>query len=341
MTAADTLAGENARRSLRLDRNEAPIPLPESFTNRVLERMRQENWSAYPDPEYRFLRSCVAEHYGLEPEETFVAGGSNTVIVALFSALTGRRVVTALPCFSLFTTLAETFAVDLVGCDFDLPSGRIDVEPLLAAARSGDVILVASPNNPSGGRITEHDLDTLLESGRDVILDRAYGAFDEIRLERRHPNLLILGTLSKAWALAGARVGWMSGPARLTGMITPRIPPYSVSTFAQICAETALEDSTLLSTVVSVVRRNRRVLFDALSRIDGVRPWPSYANFISFTTPDNVGVHRFLAGRGVYLRALASHPDTEPFALRVSVGNDRDCQSFIRELELAMKEVPR
>ncbi|MDQ7820913.1 MAG: histidinol-phosphate transaminase [Armatimonadota bacterium] len=328
--------GESA--PVKLNQNECPQDWPEDLKAEVARRLLRRPWNRYPPLDGRALREALAGACGVDAEMVAVASGSNEALLALVQAFAcGRRVALVRPGYSLSVSLAVAGGAEvrpvLLREDFSL-----DLPAMVEAVSDPDVALVylASPNNPTGAGCPRDDVLTVVEAARGVVvLDEAYAEFDGQTLlpaVREYPHLAVLRTFSKAFALAGARVGYVVAHPDVIASVRAALPPYNLNLFAQEAALAVLARPELVAARVDQVIRERERVYQALQRVDGVRPYPSRANFILFRTPLDAGVllGRLLA-RGILVRDVSGQPLLDR-CLRVTIGAPEENDRFLDAL---------
>jgi len=195
--------------------------------------------------------------------------------------------------------------------------------------------VICSPNNPTGGVVSEDDLREVLESGRTTVVDEAYTEFHGrsfAYLVGEYENLVILRTFSKAFALAGMRVGYAIAGRQVAEMLDRVKPPFSVSSPAIAAANAALDDLDYMRGTVARIVKDRGVLYDALG--GKYRAYPSESNFIlADVSPQRSGdVCRRLLDRGIIVRDLGRYPGFSGEYIRVSVGTTAENRAFVEAL---------
>ncbi len=327
---------------VRLDRNESPEEMTPRARQRVLDTLVSARWSRYPDPYAAELKSALAAREGLEPGSVIVGNGSNSLFLSLFLAagFPGRRFGLCPPTFGLYAPWVRAAGCRVV----DFPLGEEDLEPpveaMLASAREDPdlAFVLCSPNNPTGTIFPRDELVSLLETGALVVVDEAYIEFSggsARDLLPRLPNLLLSRTLSKAAALAGARIGYMLGAPEVVSEIEKVLPPFGVNLFARAAALASLEDEAGESERVAAILAERERMARALARMPGARLSASQANFL-YLRPERPAGELFeaLLSRGILVRRVAG---TKAQALRVTVGRPEENDRFLQ----AWKEVTR
>jgi histidinol-phosphate aminotransferase len=337
---------------VKLDQNESPFDFPPELKRDVEARVAARGWNRYPDFETRRLRAAIALRHGLAAENVLAGNGSNELLLATITTLVspGTDVVIPVPSFALYEKLVTVAGGSVRRVPIDPVTGVIPVDallrgisgapraPLRGGHESAPVVIVCSPNNPTGGVIAPGGIDRLLESGATVILDRAYGEFDGAERPPLHERLVVLSTFSKAWGIAGLRVGWLASTEETCREIRKVKLPYSMNVFSEEAAMVALENAPLLQARVEAIVAERERLAGALASIPGVRPFPSHANFIAFETPLDAGVvFDDLLRAGVLVRNVSAYPGMDR-CLRAGVGAPEENDRFVEALRAALKE---
>jgi histidinol-phosphate aminotransferase len=322
----------------RLNTNEMPMPLPAAFADDLAEAVRGLALNRYPDGQMSALREAIAGVHGHPVEGVWPASGSNEILTQLLLAYggPGRTSLTFEPTYVLHTRLSwlthtahaalrlpEDFVLTL-----DLIEEAAEVEP--------DVVFVCSPNNPTGNVQPVGSVAALAEAlpRALVIVDEAYvefGGASALPLVSSLPNVAVVRTFSKAFAMAGARLGYvLADPGVVEDLQRVRLP-YHLSAVSQAAGLVALRHRDEALAVLDAVRTQRDRIVGALSGLPGVTVFPSEANFVLFVPPgDPIAVWRGLLDRGVLVRDLTA---VVPGSLRVTAGTEDETDLFLRALE--------
>ena len=268
-----------------------------------------DGYHIYPDPDQRTLRAALAEYVGV-PEEHIVAGaGSDELIDLIARALLspGDGVIDLVPTFGMYA-----FTTSVCGGRYVPVPRRADFSvDTDAVGRAVDgttkIIFAASPNNPSGNRISEDELDQLLALPVLVVLDEAYVEFSGGSHTTQVPmreNLVVLRTFSKWAGLAGMRAGYGIMPPELANTLMAIKPPYNVSVPAEVAMLASLADREALLENVSAIVRERGRMFALLQEVSYLEPRPSEANFTlcRVTRGSARALRDRLRERGVFVR---------------------------------------
>jgi histidinol-phosphate aminotransferase len=325
-------------RTVQLNTNECPVPLPAAFGEDLAAAVRDLPLNRYPDGQMRRLREDLAATVGHPVEGTWVAGGSNEILTQLLTAYggPGRSAVRFEPTYVLhgrLCWLTHTEQVPLqLGDGFLLDPAQVEE----AVEAEPAVVFVCSPNNPTGNAQPVSATRAVAEAlpGSLVIVDEAYvefGGETALPLVADHANIAVVRTFSKAFAMAGARLGYvLAAPEVVEDLQRVRLP-YHLSALTQAAGIVALRHRADALDLVGAVRAQRDRIVTALGALPGVTVFPSDANFVLFVPPgDAAGVWQGLLDRGVLVRDLTA---VVPNALRVTAGTEHEIDLFLKAIE--------
>lgn len=330
---------------IKLDANESPWPLPPHARERLREVLSSADLHRYPDLGAREVKRLLAARLGASPDELVLGVGSDEVIGMLMAALSEPRpggerasVVIPTPSFVMVPLTAHVHGLTPVEVPLVDGSWALDRPAMLEAIaeRRPNLVYVATPNNPTGNAMDDGDLRAIVEAAGEslVLIDEAYGPFASSTHGAwcaRHPNVAVLGTLSKI-GLAGLRLGWARLHPALAAEVEKARPPYNLSTYTQLTATTILgELPAVLDGAVTRIVEERERLTAALNAIGGVRAPTSQANFLLVEVPDAARVHAGLAERGIAVRRFASEPRLARY-LRITVGTPAEDDALLDAL---------
>jgi len=332
------------RGTIKINQNENPFDMPDEIKQEVRRRLADRAWSRYPDFVPASLLERLAGFAGWKPEGTLAGNGSNELIQATLMVTVGpgTRVLIAEPTFTLYRQIVtvlggEVFSVPLTS-DFQFDVAAIRER---AIEDSADVVILCSPNNPTGCRISNEDLLSLArEFCGLVVIDEAYHEFSTnsaVPLLSELSNLIVLRTFSKAMAMAGLRVGYLLTSAELAREVHKATLPYNLNFISATAAEVACERYDLLKPRIDLIVRERERLFAAMSAIREVEPVPSSANFILAKTrvaPQTL--FKELLARDILVRDVSRYPMLADY-FRVSVGSPEENDRFIDALKEVME----
>jgi histidinol-phosphate aminotransferase len=334
------------RAEATLNTNESPYPPSPALAQAIADRIHSvaANLNRYPDRDAvilrgalaRFINSLSGTSFGVD--EIWAANGSNEIIQSLFMAFGGRSALGFTPSYSMHPLIAN-----VIGTNWSDGGRRADFSLDLVKAKSDiaeikpGLTFITTPNNPTGTTVTLAEIEELLIATGQIngllIVDEAYAEFSEqpsaVTLLAKYSNLVVIRTMSKAFAFAGARLGYLIANKELvSAMFLVRLP-YHLSSLTQAAAEVALEYQRELLGNVSTLIEARKSVLTAIEEL-GLQVAPSQANFILFSgfPMQPAQLWRQLLDRGVLIRdvGLLAH-------LRMTIGNEAENQRFIKALQ--------
>jgi histidinol-phosphate aminotransferase len=326
----------------RLNTNECPYPLPEAYRDDLAEAVREQTLNRYPDREAVELRARLAELNGHDVEGTWVANGSNEILQQLLQAYggPGRRVVLFDPTYAMHERIA--WVTDSLVAHVPLePPWRITAVDMIHKHHEGHpaVVMVCSPNNPTGNAQDPRIIGAAAElvPNELFVVDEAYIEFGGQTMEhlvRRFPNVVVVRTFSKAFALAGARIGYCHASPEVVEDLRRVRLPYHLSALTQAAGLVALRHRDEALRILDAVRAQRDRILAELPRL-GVEAFPSDANFVLFRPPgDATALWQGLLDHGVLVRDFTS---VIPGALRVTAGTPEEVDLFLSILEEVLR----
>lgn len=329
---------------LRMNTNESPYPPPAAVVERFLDGMREAAFNRYPDRDAATLVAALALRLDHPPEGVWLANGSNEVFLHLFLAFGGadRSVMVFEPTYSLHSLIGRITGTRVTSVERD-DVFAIDLDRALQAIRTRqpDVVVLCSPNNPTGNTDPRSTIQAIVESAPGlVVVDEAYGEFAEPETSARqlmpaYPNLLLVKTFSKAWSLAGARLGYLLGHQDSVADLARVRLPYHLSTPTQLLGEAVLTHMDQLREPIENVVTERDRLAVGLQSL-GVKTYPSRANFVLFEVDEPGGVWGGLLERGILVRCYEGSPRLDG-CLRVTAGLPSETDAFLNALEEVLR----
>jgi len=344
----DSIAGMSPYHSPIVSRAGLSLDLNESMAGcspRVLSRLRSlsaAEVSLYPEREIG--ERMVANFLGLAPEQVLLTNGVDEALALLFANYLdpGDELLFADPTFVMYPMLGEALGAQVVpvrsGEDLAFPTADL----LARISPRTRVIAVANPNNPTGLASPRVDLLRIAEAAPDaaVLIDEAYFEFcGETLIEdlARHPNLFVARTFSKAYGLAGLRLGVLTGAAEQIGYIRRHSAPFNVNSVVLACLEEALADQAFVRDHVAQVKHGRERLAQLFSEL-GLRFWPSRANFVLVRVGATVKIFvESMQRRGILVRDSSANPGCEG-CVRITVGTPSQMDGVLQAVRQAIAE---
>jgi histidinol-phosphate aminotransferase len=327
---------------VKLASNENPLGMPESARLAIVAATA--HLGRYPDPAGFELKQALSARWSVPQNWLTLGNGSNDILELVASALLepGSSVVYAQHAFVVYRLATQArgarhLVVPAKDFGHDLPA------MLEAIDGTTRVVFIANPNNPTGTYLPNAQLEAFLEAVAQrhgtrvtVVLDEAYNEFlepeqrvDSVGLVKRYANLLVSRSFSKAYGLAGLRVGYAIAQPALTDLMNRVRQPFNVNSLAQAAAIAALQDIEFLAKSFTVNREGKAQLQQGFAKL-GLTFVPSYANFVLVKVGDAARVNLELLKRGVIVRPVAG--DGLPEWLRVSIGLPHENQKFLEAL---------
>jgi histidinol-phosphate aminotransferase len=327
---------------VRLNTNESPFEVPDSFSSELSQRIDNLRLNRYPDRLAATLRQRLGVLHGVSQDEIFAANGSNEVLQSLLLAFggIGRRALVFEPTYALHSHIAHVTGTSVVSVsrqvDFTLTP---EIVSEAAQRHQPDVLFLCSPNNPTGTVDSPDVVEAALESTRGlVVVDEAYGQFADtsalsLRAGPGAERLVVVRTFSKTWALAGVRLGYLVADRGIVEGCEIVCLPYHLSSLTQVAGEVALDHTDEMENHVVGLIRERIRIEGRLDLLD-VQRWSSSANFVLFrpNSKDGHAVWQDLVARSVLVRDCSSWDGLEG-CLRVTVGTAEENDLFLKALE--------
>jgi histidinol-phosphate aminotransferase len=328
---------------VKLASNENPLgPSPKAIAA-IQDRL--EELALYPDGNGFALKAALSERFAVAPGQIVLGNGSNDILEFAARAFLGQGTSAVYSRHAFAVYSLATQAVGARGIEVPAYAFGSDLPAMVAAiAPDTRVLFIANPNNPTGTFIPGADLRGALRQVPAhvlMVLDEAYteylsdeDRYDSIRWLDEFPNLLISRTFSKAYGLAGLRVGFgMAAPAVIDLLNRVRAP-FNVNSLGLVAAEAALGDTDYLARGVALNRAGMLQITNGLRRL-GLDYIPSWGNFLAFQVGDGAGVYQRLLRRGVIVRPVAGYG--MPKWLRVSIGLSHENEAFLGALADALE----
>ncbi len=329
---------------VRLNTNENSYPVPPLVVEAILAALADDvaGLNRYPDRDFTDLRKALTAYLekqsgvAVTPEQVWAGNGSNEVLSHIVQAFggPGRVALGFTPSYSMHPIISETLGSTWV--DGLRGSATFDLTPESAAqqARSADpsVVFLCSPNNPTGTALPFEVIGAVLDAAPDaiVVVDEAYAEFarpgtrSALTLLAEHPRLVVTRTMSKAFAFAGGRLGYLVASAELVDALRLVRLPYHLSTPTQTIARVALEHADVMLATVEVIKQQRDRIVEDLAAI-GATPVASDSNFVLFGgLADERATWEALLEAGVLVRDVGI-----PHHLRVTAGDPDETTAFL------------
>ncbi len=319
---------------IKLDANENTHPIPQALRDHMKNWVDSMLVSLYPDTNSVALCEAIAKVYEVPTDWVVMGVGSDQLIDYLLRAVLneGDKALAPGPSFSMYKQSTSINGGELIEVPLT-EDFSYDVEAFIAAIQkeAPRILFICNPNNPTGCALTQEELERIIKSTSGlVIIDEAYGEFlgeTAIPLVKKYDHLVVLKTFSKAYSLAGARVGYGVAQAELIDMINKIRPPFNLNVFAQEAALWVINHREAFKASIEAIVEERERLSEALREL-GLKVYPSKANFLWIETP--LALDDILAKEDIIIKKMGYHG--KPY-YRMSVGTMEENSFLLKVLE--------
>ena len=343
-----------------LNANESPYGLPGQLQGELVQALFAQSLNRYPDPLAKSLRAQIAEAHEVQEGCVLLGNGGDELLFDIMLAYGGygRKLLTAPPSFSSYELFAKITGTEMVEIGrtlsrvpitaqdalgdepLALATLKVDEQAVLDRVSQGDIdiVMLASPNNPTGDVLGEEFIISLLDASDAVVLiDQAYIEFAEASVDMRHllslhENLVILRTFSKAYALAGIRLGYLLASKDLVSELCKVRQPYSVDAFSALAGSVVIRNQEAFTPQIAESISERKRVMLALAKLPGVTVYASEANFVLINvTNAHIIWQRLFDEQGILLRDFSSAPGLTD-CLRLSIGTPEENDELLDSL---------
>ncbi|RNC29445.1 MAG: Histidinol-phosphate aminotransferase 2 [Candidatus Dichloromethanomonas elyunquensis] len=321
--------------NVKLDANENPFPWPSGMREELFSQ--GFSFNRYPDGSAAKVRESIGAYIGAKPEEILVGNGSDELIQIVLNTFggRGRTLMIHPPTFSMYAAAAAITGTSVLEVPLKNGTG-LDAANMLKSGT--DVIIICNPNNPTGSLFPKEEILRIVQSSEAlIVVDEAYAEFSGetmVNLIHSFPNLLIMRTFSKAFGMAALRLGYVVGNKELITSLNKVRQPFNVNTFSQQAGITALKYTSAYQEQIEMIKRETQMLYHELGQIQGIKVFPTKANFLLFQPVDPDRWAAALSAKGFTVRNLGQLPGLGK-SLRMSSGTPEENQAFLK----AIKEI--
>ena len=312
---------------VKVNANESTLNLPPLVEERVINRLAMLALNRYPNEEYHSLVEQIAKNFSADAAQILLGGGSSEIIEKVFHAFggAGRKIIFPQPSFSMYKIYAK--AADAEGIPFDLDERfNLNIDAFIKKIRDtgASLAVVCNPNNPTGNALTPAQVEKIAASiDCAFLLDEAYVEFygrSCVNLVAKYPNLLVARTFSKAYGMAGARVGYMIAQADVTRMVGKTFMPYHMNKLTLAAADIVyqMRDEFVPRLQMTIAERKR--MSDRLKNLRGVEVFPSETNFILIRLARAEELKNYLESLDIGIRYFSPDAFGLKNCLRISIG---------------------
>ncbi len=326
---------------IKLNQNENPYELPAPVKEQILHRLASAEWGRYPPFVPRQQIEKVASFVNWKPEGVLIGNGSNELLQLLMTCLLerGRKIVISQPTFTLYKLLARSIGADVIEVPMLKPFS-FDVDKIIESANAGkaSMIVLCSPNNPTGTGLSRSALQKILDAtDAVVVLDEAYIQFAQESLSSlldENERLIVLQTFSKAMGAAGLRFGYLLANPLIAKNLAKVKLPYNVNIFTLFAVEVLIENWQTIRTAITTLIAERERVMSQMRTMQGIVIYPSSANFLLFEVLEKTPREIFegMLANGILIRDVSSYPMLQR-GLRVTIGTPEQNNEFLRVLK--------
>lgn len=319
---------------VKLDGNESPFDLNPEIRNEIMDRVSSMKLNRYPDPNARDLKKSVSRCYSISQDCILFGNGSDELIQMLIETFTGKSatVLVPKPTFSMyrFTSLVLGKEVIEVGLDkgFDI---NLDLTLKHIKQSDPDLFFFSTPNNPTGNSLSKEKIVKILSSTSGlVVIDEAYFDYNDttfLPLLENFDNLIVLRTMSKI-GFASIRLGILFANPSLVVELNKARLPYNINSMTQVISEVAINNYSLLEANFSMIKLQRKLMYEKLAELPNISVFPSCANFFLIKVPNADLYFNKLVDKGILVRNLNGFSGLEN-CLRVTIGTSSENSRFL------------
>ncbi|MEX2703503.1 MAG: histidinol-phosphate transaminase [Candidatus Baldrarchaeota archaeon] len=328
---------------VRLGLNENFFISESLVKNVIREAVSRVDPRTYPEAFYDQLACKIAARLGLEPENIVVGPGSDRLIAALVNLRIrpGAKAVSIHPTFEEFDRVVKLHGGCLKPVLLKPDNFQLDLDRVMAECRDAALVYLSSPNNPTGNQFPQEEVEAIIEDLEAVVIvDEAYAEYADYTLAQEaasRNNLVVLRTFSKAWGLAGLRVGYAVASSDLARSIKEVLGPFTVSIVSAKAAEIMLDHEVEVKRAVRETIKVREEMYGQFKKM-GLKPYRSKTNFIMVKTSlDEKVVFRKLLTKGFHVRELSDKPLCRN-CIRVTMAPKTIMKRFINALKEVIEE---
>lgn len=309
------------------------------LNEKVLDGLKNLKINEYPDSDSTLVRDILAKDLEVSIEEIILGCGSDQLITLIINAFVdkGEKILIHTPTFDMYRITNQVAG----GVTIEVPleeNFEFNCKKFVEVMEreKPKVVFITNPNNPTGGVIPKEEIEEIIKKSPGIVaIDEAYMEFyknSAIDLINKYNNVVVLRTLSKAFGLAGARVGYSIASKELTEAINKVKPPYNVSSIDQLAAKVCLENKEWIKEVIEEIIEERERIKGRLNKLCNVNVFNSEANFILFKIRNAKDIHEYLLNKGILIRYFG---EQGPLAgcLRISIGTKEENDLVLKLIE--------
>jgi histidinol-phosphate aminotransferase len=323
--------------NIKLDANENPYDIFGELKNDFYKRLEQLYLNRYPDTDSRDLCKAISKYMGVQPENILCGNGSDEVIQIIINTYIEKddAVVIPNPTFSMY----KIFSSIVGGKVIEVPSKEdfnVDVEEIIKQAikNKAKIIFLCSPNNPTGNLVSRQSILKIInETSSIVVLDEAYGEFcDESNIDQiKNNRVIVLHTFSKAFGIAGSRLGYAIAHRDTIDILKRVKPPYNLNVFSQLIGLIILENQNIVKKAIYKIVKERNRVIEELRNIKDIEVFPSKTNFILIRSKKSQDVVEQSKKQSIAIRPF--NEQSLKNCIRISIGSENENNEIIKVIK--------
>jgi len=334
---------ESRIQGIALDKNELPWGLDDEVEEALIKSIKAMKFNRYPDSDYTELKAAISRYAGIDPGSICIGNGSDELISLVLQTFIdpGDTIAIYNPTFAMYKIYGSICGARIWKYDLD-NDFELNLDEFIQGleAEKPKLVFLCNPNNPTGKMLALSDIEEILKNTAGiVVVDEAYFEFSGVTalgLLSAYDNLIILRTFSKAFGLAGLRIGYMlAGPAIISYVDRVR-SPFNVNSFAQAAAAEVLKNLDIVMERVETIKSERERLIVLLKQLKGIQCFESKSNFILMRSKCSEKINKRLQEAGIFVRRYSS-PKLED-CLRVTIGSRLENDKFYETVKEALYE---
>ncbi len=329
---------EKIEGAIKLDSNENFALEREFIASITAKAVKEVDIREYPLDQLEQIYARLAEYTGVGEKCIAAGNGSDQVIELLLSTLRSKRATVFTPTFSYFINRCDLHGIKVDTVPLERDFG-LNSKLFVKSAKKSDIVYICSPNNPTGNQIHKETIINIINSldGKLILIDEAYVDFADYSMSyeaTKRSNVIVLRTLSKAFGLAGARIGYMVANEKFVKVFRSTIQsPYPISTLSLAIASGVLEHADHIKKTVAIIKRERERVADRLAKIDGLKAFKSDSNFIFIEAGNRYqAVSKALAKNGIVVKMFGNITGHRG-CMRVTIGTREMNDKILQCLE--------
>lgn len=328
---------------ISLDKNEIPWSLNDKVKEALIMKVRTMEFNRYPDSNCTDLKAAISGYTGIAADSIAIGNGSDELISVLLQTFIdpGDTIVTGNPTFSMYKIYGTVAGARMR--EFNLDSNfemKLDEFIDCIQKEKPKLIFICNPNNPTGGKLELTEIEQILKAFCGiVVVDEAYFEFSGITAAgflSRYGNLIILRTFSKAFGLAGLRIGYMLADPLVISYIDRVRSPFNVNAFAQAAAVEVLKNIDIVTERIEIIKEERKRLRTLLKELQGIKCFESWSNFILVRSQYAGKIDKRLQKAGICIRKFSNAILKD--CLRITVGSPAQNDKFYKIVKEVLYE---